>query len=333
MSRPILAWGDDIALLDAARERLAASLGIGRPARLRIDLARKSALRELTETMSRLSSETLLGEGLLVELVLDDGDPQAPLLRVIERAGRTLAPSSGLFIRDGRERRPTKRATSAPKLTALIGELDGEIVRAISPLPGELAPWLEAEAAGQGIVLEPGVALLIAERVGAEARELDVDRVGMRASALREIEKLASASGGAPIALADAEALVVDRSGGSLFAFLDAVVMRDHAALARHLDRASGEPAWRIVGDLHRRLRELMIIRSLLRAGHSVASASERSGINEWATKTLARAADRWETRELGEALEGVLEIDRAATGGEGPRRLALAIWASEVAR
>jgi DNA polymerase III delta subunit len=333
MTRLVLAWGDDLALLDEARATLAAVLGAGSPRRVRIDLGRKSAPRDLAALTPALASETLLGEGLLLELLLDDGDPQAPLLRAIDRIARSLAPSSGLFIRDERERRPTKRATSAPKLTELVVGLGGSVVRAMSPLTGELAPWLEAHAASRTIGLEPGVAQLISTRVGAEARELDIDRASMRAIALREIEKLASAAGDGPIRLGDADSLVGDRVGGSMFAFLDAVVMRDPVAIARHLDRASAEPGWKIVGDLHRRLRELMIIRSLLRSGHSVASASERSGINEWATRTLAKGADRWETRELGEALEGVLEIDRASAAGEGARRLALAIWTSEVTR
>jgi DNA polymerase III delta subunit len=181
--------------------------------------------------------------------------------------------------------------------------------------------------------MDEGVAELIAARVGAEARELDLDRSTMRASAVRELEKLASAAGDAPISLTNASDLVLDRALGSIFAFLDAVVMRDGLALARHLERANEEPGWRIVSSLHRRLRDLMIIRSLLRSGMSVGAASERSGINEWSAKTLATAADRWKTREIGAALEGILAIDRAAAAGEGPRRLALAIWSSEIVR
>jgi DNA polymerase III delta subunit len=236
-------------------------------------------------------------------------------------------------VRDERERRPTRSGVSSPRLSEIVRAAGGEIVLCVSPTTGELAPWLDAHAARVGIALEPGVTSLIATRVGAEARELDIDRATMRASAVREIEKLASGASGTPISLAAADALVVDRAGGSIFAFLDAIVMRDPVAIARHLARASDEPGWKIVGSLHRRIRELMIIRALLRSGHSVASASERSGINEWAAKTLATAAGRWETRELGSALEGVLEIDRAAAAGEGPRRLALAVWSSELAR
>ena len=330
-----LAWGDDLELLNQARHELAQELAAGSepPARLRIDLGRRAAKREMIEIESRLRSGTLLGGGLLVELLADDGDPDATTLRAVERLLRSIAPGNGIIIRDQRERRPNRKGVSSPKLSALIETHGGSIIRCVSPVHGELGPWLRSYAAQHELTMDEGVAELIAARVGAEARELDLDRSTMRASAVRELEKLASAAGDAPISLTNASDLVLDRALGSIFAFLDAVVMRDGLAIARHLERANEEPGWRIVSSLHRRLRDLMIIRSLLRSGMSVGAASERSGINEWSAKTLATAADRWKTREIGAALEGILAIDRAAAAGEGPRRLALAIWSSEIVR
>ena len=71
-----LAWGDDLELLDQARHELAQELAAGSepPARLRIDLGRRAAKREMIEIESRLRQHPAVREAVVL-VTAEAGEP------------------------------------------------------------------------------------------------------------------------------------------------------------------------------------------------------------------------------------------------------------------
>jgi hypothetical protein len=140
-----------------------------------------------------------------------------------------MAPGNGVVLVDQRARRPNlkgMRPDGPGELGLLVQDRGGSIVQCISPGPGEWASWLLARAKSAGREIAGDAAKSIAERLGAEVREPDLDRSGIRMTAVVDLEKLMLAIPTGPISLRAVDALVADRGVGSLFAFADAIVSR-----------------------------------------------------------------------------------------------------------
>jgi DNA polymerase III delta subunit len=328
-------WGDDSYSVSHGPDALGARLaGDGPPLeRMRLTGAATTA----DEIIERVATSTLFGGGTLVIVA----DP-APLIatkplavRLVETLG-AVAPGNGLAFLDavdGTARRPA----SLEALRNAVAAAGGEVREFNAPTRGQMARWIADRARERSIDISPQAAALLAERVGANVRERDVDRRRQGELAVAELEKLAVYRLGGQIGPEDVKTLVADAVPGSTWAFLDAVGMRragDAAELAERLDEVPGPV---LVVHLHRRIKELIDVADLLEAGTPAAALVRTLKLNPYRAERLAEQARAWTLPELDEALAGLLELDAALKGREGAsdlrRRAAVSLWIAEKVR
>jgi DNA polymerase III delta subunit len=200
-----------------------------------------------------------------------------------------------------------------------------------------MARWISDRAAERGIRITAPAAALLAERVGANVRERDVDRRRQGELAVSELEKLALYRLDGQIGPEDVKALVADAVPGSMWAFLDAVGMRRAGEAAELADRLDDVPGPVLVVHLHRRLRELIQIADLLAAGTPAATLVRALKLNPYRAEMLANQARTWTLPELDAALAGLLELDATLKGhdggGELRRASTVTLWIAERVR
>ncbi len=328
-------WGDDSYSVGHGPDALAARLaGDGPPLeRMRLTGAATTA----DEIIERVATSTLFGGGTLVVVV----DP-APLIATKPLAVRlvetldAVAPGNGLAFLDavdGTARRPA----SLEALRNAVAAAGGEVREFKAPTRDQMARWIADRARERSIDISPQAAALLAERVGANVRERDVDRRRQGELAVAELEKLAVYRLGGQIGPEDVKTLVADAVPGSTWAFLDAVGMRragDAAELAERLDDVPGPV---LVVHLHRRIKELIDVADLLEAGTPAAALVRTLKLNPYRAERLAEQARAWTLPELDEALAGLLELDAALKGREAGsdlrRRAAVSLWIAEKVR
>jgi DNA polymerase III delta subunit len=199
--------------------------------------------------------------------------------------------------------------------------------------------WIAERARELEVSLGPGAARLLAERVGAYVREGDVDRRRMSELANAELEKLALYRPGGTVTRDDIEALVGEAVPGSTWAFLDAIGNRATAAATTLAGRllAEATPLPVIITQLHRRLRELIVIRDHLAAGTRPADLVKELKLQPYRAQKLSEQARTWTQGELDDALEGLFELDLLSKGiatdgtphslSEDRSQLALLAW------
>ena len=199
-----------------------------------------------------------------------------------------------------------------------------------------------ARRRSSGVTLAPGAAKALAERVGAFVREGDVDRRRQSELANAELEKLALYRPDGKVTAADVEDLVSEAIPGSTWAFLDALGARregEAAELAeRLLDAGTAMPL--LIAQIHRRLRELIVVRDHLDAGTRPADLVRALKLQPFRAQKLAEQAARWDAASLEAALSGLLELDLLSKGiaADGSPRslsddrsqLALLAWIGE---
>src|SRR3970282_659664 len=176
------------------------------------------------------------------------------------------------------------------------------------PREGGLAPWIEAGARERGISLGAGAARELATRVGGFVREGDVDRRQQGRLAVTELEKLAlrhaptdPAAAVPPVTVDDVRDLVAEVVPGSVWAFVDAVGMRQRARSLELLERLlEGTPEPVLLAVLPRRIRELLEIADRLAAGETPGSPVRTRRLQPFGAETLARQARAWTIAELG---------------------------------
>lgn len=339
-----LAWGDDLLLIEEAIDVLTAQLaagdagGGGLPDRVRLRAEGRGsgdAVALIGELRERLGTGGLFGGGTLITVagagrLARTKESRALLSAALDAA----APGNALLLVDHRARRPNLRGArpDGPGELALVVEAaGGSVLACISPGPGELPAWLLARAKAAGREIAGDAAKALSERLGAEVREPDLDRSGMRMAAAMELEKLLLAVPSGPVTLKAVEALVVDRGIGSLFAFADAVIARSGPQIARHLGRAVGEPGPVVVATLHRKLRDLAQIHgAVVEEGQPIAQVARSLGMHEFPAGKIAEAARRWSGAEIVAAIEGLVELDAIAKGdGERAWGPALTRWSA----
>ncbi len=327
-------WGDDLHALERAADAVGASLAAGTDAPLERWRTSGEAATA-ADIAERVATAPLFGGGTLVTVA----EP-APLLR--SKADRDalvavlgqVAPGNGLvFIEsvDGSGRRPA----ALDALRTAVALAGGETREFKAPKEGQMAAWIEREAAGRGMRLAPGAAKRLAERIGAFVREGDVDRRRQGMLAAAELDKLALYRPDAAVAIEDVDALVAEAVPGSTWALLDAVADRNAARSAEILDRlleTTPEPV--LLVHLHRRVRELLEFATLLEEGSTPQQVMRTLKLKEFRARKLAEQVRRWTPDELEGALEGLLEVDAAVKGvdgaGEAARRLAFTLWVTE---
>jgi DNA polymerase III delta subunit len=223
----------------------------------------------------------------------------------------------------------------------------GGAVREFPALSRErMEAWITTRAQELEISLAPGAARMLAERIGAYVREGDVDRRRMSELANAELEKLALYRPAGTVTREDVDALVAEAVPGSTWAFLDAVGSRrssEAATLAARL-LADGTAIQIITTQLHRRLRELVVVLDHLAAGTKAAELVRELKMQPFRAQKLAEQARTWQQPELDAAISTLLELDMLSKGigadgsphgvSEDRSELALLAWiGNQIAR
>jgi DNA polymerase III delta subunit len=319
-------WGEDAYGIDRALAALAVALGEpGMPLQTwRVDADGEAggagagrAARLLERIAERVGTAPLFGGGTLV--VVHQPAALLPEKATRERLLRLLAdvPSgNGLVFTeliDGGARRSRTTSTLREAVAATHGT-----VREYPALTRERMERFAEERAGElGLHLGPGAARLLAERVGAFVREGDVDRRRQAELANGELEKLALYRPSGTATREDIAELVAEAVPGSTWAFLDAVAERRAGDASRLAERllADGSPLPVLVTQLHRRLRELIVVRDHLAAGIRPPELVRSLKLQPFRAEKLVAQAGRWAAVELDDGLDGLLALDLASKG------------------
>jgi DNA polymerase III delta subunit len=180
-----------------------------------------------------------------------------------------------------------------------------------------MAGWIERRAGELGVTLGPGAAQLLAERVGANVREADADRRRATELANGELEKLALYRPGGTATREDVAELVDETVPGSAWAFLDALGSRRSRVAAGLLARLlhDGVPLPLLISQVHRRLRDLIVIRDHLAAGMHPPDLVREMKMQPFRVQKLSEQARAWEQPELDRALGELFELDLLSKG------------------
>jgi DNA polymerase III delta subunit len=327
-------WGDDSYGVSRGPNALATRLaGDGPPLdRVRLSGAATSA----EEIAEKVATATLFGGGTLV--VVADPAPLVatkPLAARMAEALSAVAPGNGMAFLDtvdGTARRPA----SLEALRKAVADAGGEVREFVAPTRDQMARWIGDRARERDIRISPAAAALLAERVGANVRERDVDRRRQGELAVAELEKLALYRLDDQIGPDDVKALVADAVPGSTWAFLDAVGMRRAGEAAELADRLDDVPAPLLLTHLHRRVKELIDVADLLASGTPAATLVRVLKLNPYRAEKLAEQARTWALPELDAALIGLLDLDatlKGHAGGELRRRAAVSLWIADFVR
>lgn len=353
-------WGDDGYGLEVAIDALRGDVGrfpAGAPERWRIQTDSVDVGRTLGELRARLATGTMFGAGVLA-IVSNAGQlvrKTSDRLALIETMS-LIAEGNGLVVveeTDAGRKEPPSRA-----LADAIRTIGGDVRRFEAPREGAMAAWIEARAREHQIVMGPGAAKELARRIGGLVHEGDIDRRQQGRLAVMELGKLAllhgSGSDGtgppdagrpgsqarvpsAPVTVADVQSLVAEAVPGSVWGFVDSVGQRQRTrAMALLEPLLETTPAPVLLAVLHRRIRELLEIADRLASGETPGSLVRSMHLQPFRAETLARQARAWTVSELGEALEGLLELDAlvkgvgGASAGDGQIRLAFDLWVSD---
>ncbi len=323
---------------DAGGETAAGTAGSGSES-----TARSGSLGEIT---LRLGTAPMFDRGTLVVIREPAGFARnaAGRDRLLAFAA-AVAPGNGLAFTAALETR-AKEPAGLAALRAAVGDLGGVVRRIESPGPGRLAPWIAERAAELGVRMDAGATRELADRIAGPGSEGDIDRRRQTEFADAEIHKLSLYRPGGPITRDDVAALVPAATPASSWAFLDAVGRRDVRAAggAAVLLLSEGTPLPVVVTQLHRRLRQILIVRSLRDAGERPPAIAREAGMTgrgaEYRLQVLSRQAMAWEPEELTQALAGLVEVDLVSKGlpvggkplrrgaAEGPT--ALLLWLAE---
>lgn len=336
-------WGDDDLSMARAVDRFALALGQagGAPMeRWRLRGDRNAAASQVAELTARLSTPVMFGGGTLAIV----SNPGSLVTRTADRDAflstmTLLAPGNALVIlaaTDGMARTP------APKrLADAIGSGGGTVRQFKAPKAGGLAGWIESEARDRGLQLGPGAAKALAERIGGFVTEGDAERSQQTRIASMELDKLGIYRDDRPIEVADIEVLVAEAIPGSVWAFTDAVGLRQVSAALDRLERLfPGTPEPVLLAVLQRRIRELLETADRLGAGERLSAVGKAMGIaSEFRMERLQDQARRWSVDALVAALDGLVELDAMVKGvpgwerDEAQRRLAFSLWVMDHVR
>jgi DNA polymerase III delta subunit len=328
-------WGDDAYGVNHAPNGLAVRLaGDGPP----LDQVRLTgSATSAAEIGEKVATATLFGGGTLV--VVTDPAPlvaSKPLAALMAETLAAVAPGNGLAFLDSVDG-SAKRPASLENLRKAVAEAGGDVREFVAPTRDQMARWIGDRARERDIRISPAAAALLAERVGANVRERDIDRRRQGELAVAELEKLALYRLDEQILPDDVKALVADAVPGSTWAFLDAVGMRHAGEAAELAERLDDVPAPLFVTFLHRRLKQLIDVADLLASGTPAQELVRITKLNPYVAQKLAEQARTWTLPELDAALSGVLEMDvdmkGRAGGSDVRRRASVSLWIAERVR
>ncbi|CAN5162822.1 hypothetical protein BH24CHL7_BH24CHL7_15860 [soil metagenome] len=299
----------------------------------------KRRARLLDEVEQRLGMAPMFGAGTLVVI-------RQPASLVRETAARErlvgllpiVAPGNALCFLDLTPA-GNKVASAGGALRDAVASAGGRITQFQVPSRERMEGWIVGRGRELGVEMGPGAARMLAERIGAYVREGDIDRRRQSQLANAELEKLALYRPDGTVTREDVEELVSEAVPGSTWAMLDAVAGRRTRDAAALLDRLMGQaaPLPVLIAQLHRRLRELVIVREHLDAGTSPPDLIRALKVQPFRAQKLAEQARAWQISELEAALDGLLDLDLLSKGiardgsprsmSEDRSRLALLAW------
>ena len=332
-------WGDDDLAAARAVGRMAAAIAetAGGPVeRLDVRGDRNLAAHVIGGLHERVATASMFGGGTLA-VVTNVGaltvrtEDRAALLAILP----LVAPGSGIVFVEattsGSKEPGQKRVVDA------VRAVGGEVRAFRAPKAGELAGWIEAEARERGVSLAPGAARELASRVGGYVLDNDADRRTQTQLTAHELDKLALFRPDTPISVEDVRALVPEAVPGSVWAFTDAVGLRDASRAVGLLERLLGtQPEPVLLAVLHRRIRELIEVADHLASGVREETLPRQLGLHPFRVQQLATQARRWSIDDLRAALDGLVELDATvkgapgSPGSEAQRRLGFTLWLSD---
>lgn len=277
----------------------------------------KKKARALDEITQHLATATLFGGGILVIVrqpgwLLRESASRERLIKLLA----DVAPGNALCFTEllAQGGKPTAPST---ELRTTVEALGGQVKDFPALNAARMEGWIGERARELEVTLGPGAARLLADRVGANVREGDVDRRRMSELANAELEKLALYRPQGTVTREDIDALVGEAVPGSTWAFLDALGSR-HTAMAsslaaRLLNEATPMPV--LVTQIHRRIRELIVIRDHLAAGTKPQDIVKELKLNPYRAQKLAEQARTWSQEELDDALQALYELDLLSKG------------------
>lgn len=279
--------------------------------------AARKRVRVLEEIAARIGTATLFGGGTLVIVrqpgwIARESAGKARLAALI----RDVAPGNALCFaelagQDG------KVPAATDELRAAVADAGGTVEGFPAVGRDRIGGWLERRAGELGIRLGPGAAQLLAERVGANVREGDVDRRRQTELANGELEKLALYRPDGTVSREDVADLVAEAIPGSTWAFLDAVAARQPGPASRLAERllADGTPMPVLTTQIHRRLRELLIVRDHMDAGTRPPDLVRVLKMQPFRAQKLTEQAGAWTMPELESALAALVDLDLRSKG------------------
>jgi DNA polymerase III delta subunit len=332
-------WGDDDLAAGRAVSRMAEAIasGSGGPVeRLDIRGDKNQAVQLIAQLHERVATQSMFGGGTLgvvtnVGALTVTNDGRDALLAILP----LIAPGSGIAFVES-----TASGAKEPgqkRLVDAVRAIGGDIRAFRAPKAGELAGWIEREAGERQMRLAPGAARELAQRVGGFVLDNDADRRNQTRMTAHELDKLALYRPTEPVSAEDVKALVPEAVPGSVWAFTDAVGLREGGRAAELLDRlAATTPEPVLLAVLHRRVRELIEVADHLAAGAREETLPRILGLHPYRVQQLAAQARRWSPDELQAALEGLLELDATvkgapgSPGGDAQRRLGFTLWIAD---
>lgn len=302
----------------------------------------KRRARILDQIEQRLSTATLFGGGTLVlvrqpQSLIRESAARERLIALLPQVGQGNALCFVDLIAAG-----GKGPAQAGMLRDAVAAHKG-LVREFPALTRErMEAWVGARAKELDVTLGPGAAHMLAERIGAYVREGDVDRRRQAELANAELEKLALYRPEGAVSREDVAELVSEAVPGSTWALLDAVGSRRGGEAATLIERLlnDGSPIPVLITQLHRRLRELIVIRDHLAAGTKPPDLVRELKLQPYRAQKLTEQARAWQPEELDNALGALLDLDLLSKGiatdgsphsmSDDRSRLALVAWVGE---
>jgi DNA polymerase III delta subunit len=302
----------------------------------------KRRARILDQIEQRLSTATLFGGGTLVlvrqpQSLIRESAARERLIALLPQVGQGNALCFVDLIAAG-----GKGPAQAGMLRDAVAAHKG-LVREFPALTRErMEVWVGARAKELDVTLGPGAAHMLAERIGAYVREGDVDRRRQAELANAELEKLALYRPEGAVSREDVAELVSEAVPGSTWALLDAVGSRRGGEAALLIERLlnDGSPIPVLITQLHRRLRELIVIRDHLAAGTKPPDLVRELKLQPYRAQKLTEQARAWQPEELDNSLGALLDLDLLSKGiatdgsphsmSDDRSRLALVAWVGE---
>ena len=258
------------------------------------------SLHALVETPPMLAERRLV-----VLRGVDQWRKNAKVWKVLEDYVERPSPSTVLVITSGTGAKPH------PGLSRHSAHV------AVEPLrPDRLGRWVTVRAERAGIAFDDEASTHLIAAVGT-----DLAQLGM------EIDKLAAAATSGTVSAETVADFVGVRRGETADDWIQAMLERDAARATRMLEpvlAVTGNSAVRLVGLLGTALIGVRLARALLDTGRRRGEldrlvmghikSARPFGIGPWgaAAALWARAAERWRSTELDEALQDTLAADRA---------------------